>query len=74
MRAFFEQIFGGAVGLALLFAFGVGGIYWLWMAIMMKSFFMFLLGVFPLTAMLTAPIGAWSLLFGVPNWVFGFFG
>jgi CBS-domain-containing membrane protein len=35
---------------------------------------MFVMGLFPLTALIVAPVGAYSLIFGVPEWVFNFFG
>lgn len=52
----------------------IGDIYWLWMSIHIGSFWMFFLGIFPLTALFSAPMGIWSLVFGVPEWVWSFFG
>ena len=52
----------------------VGGLYWFWMAIQIGSFLMFVIGFFPPTGLLVAvPVGAWSLLFGVPDWIFAWF-
>jgi hypothetical protein len=64
---------GGAFGLVLVGLFSLGGLYWLWMAVQIGSFGMFVVGIFPLTAVLTAPIGAWSLLFGLPDWIYNIF-
>ncbi len=40
----------------------VGGIYWLWMAIQIKSFTMFFIGLLPISWFITAPVGAYSLV------------
>lgn len=68
------QSAGGLVLLLLPIAFVLGDLYWLWMAIQLGSFGMFVVGMFPVTAILAAPIGAWSLLFGTPSWVIALFG
>jgi len=71
------NLFEGAMGLIMLAFFGLlslGGLYWLWIAVQIGSFFMFVVGVFPLFYIVTAPVGAYSFLFGVPNWVFAMFG
>lgn len=52
----------------------VGGIYWLWMAIQLKSFLMFLLGVVPFLWIVTSPIGFYSLVTDIPDWIYDFFG
>lgn len=78
MRAIFESFFGGMTSIVLIACYAlvaVGGIYWLWIAIQIGSFGMFLIGLFPITAIFVAtPVGAWSILFGVPGWVFDVFG
>ncbi|AVV83762.1 hypothetical protein [Shewanella putrefaciens] len=51
----------------------VGALYWLWMAIQLKSFLMFLVGLFPFFMIITGPVGAYSLLFGTPEWVYNWF-
>jgi len=71
------NLFEGAMGLIMVAVFGLlslGGLYWLWIAVQIGSFFMFVVGVFPLFYIVTAPVGAYSFLFGVPNWVFAMFG
>ncbi|MFJ5537282.1 hypothetical protein [Vreelandella titanicae] len=65
---------GSFGAIAVYFLIGIGGIYWLWIAIQIGSFWMFIVGLFPLFYIVTAPVGAWSLLFGVPSWVFSLFG
>ena len=48
----------------------VGDLYWLWMSLKFGGFVMFALGLFPPTAIFfAAPVGAWSLVFGVPRWL-----
>ena len=71
------NFFEGAMGLIMVAVIGLlslGGLYWLWIAVQIGSFFMFVVGVFPLFYIVTAPVGAYSFLFGVPNWVFAMFG
>lgn len=53
---------------------GIGQLYWFWMSIQIGSFLMFLSGLFPLFFVVTSPVGAWSLFFGMPNWVYNIFG
>ncbi len=70
-------VFGSSVQLAfmgLYLLLGVGGLYWLWIAIKIESFMMFIVGLFPLFYIVTAPVGAYSLVFGTPEWVFSWFG
>lgn len=52
----------------------VGSLYWLWMAIQLKSFTMFLVGIIPLSWLITVPVGIYSLMFDIPDWVYEFFG
>jgi hypothetical protein len=52
----------------------IGGIYWLWVAIKLGSFLMFVVGIFGPMVIVTAPVGTYMLLFGVPHWVFSTFG
>ena len=72
-----DNFFEGAIGLIMMAVLGLlslGGLYWLWIAVQLGSFSMFVIGVFPLCYIVTAPVGAYSILFGVPNWVFATFG
>ncbi|MDW6003968.1 hypothetical protein [Vibrio mangrovi] len=59
---------------AIYLLLGIGGIYWLWVAIQLKSFMMFLIGIFPLFLIVTAPVGAYSLVFDTPEWILNWFG
>lgn len=65
-------LFEGALGMVFL-AFGalvgLGYLYWLWMAIQWGNFWMFVVGFLPPFMVLAGSLGAWSLLFGVPEWV-----
>jgi len=74
---FFEGIFGAAgvvVMIVFMISYSIGGIYWLWMSIQLGSFGMFFLGIAGPTVIVTGPIGAYSLIFGTPNWIFNMFG
>ena len=71
------ELFEGAMGMAFMGLFiliGLGDLYWLWMSIQLGSFIMFVAGMFPLFFIVTGPVGAGSLLFGVPDWVINMFG
>ena len=61
-----------AICISILFA--LGDLYWLWTAVQIGSFWMFVLGIIPPFMAVTGAIGAWSLLFGVPTWIHGMFG
>ena len=75
MKEFFSNSFSAIAVLAVIGLSTVGGLYWFWIAIKISSFLMFVIGFFPPTGLLFAtPVGAWSLLFGVPDWVFTWFG
>jgi len=81
LRGFLGGFFAGygmVVGMltaALLFLVGpVGALYWLWTAIQIGSFSMFLIGCIPPLMLFTGPLGAWFLIFGVPGWVLSLFG
>lgn len=74
MKDFFDMISSSILAGILIFIALFGGLYWLWMAITLGSFWMFVIGLFPLFYIVTAPVGAWSLVFGIPDWIFNFFG
>lgn len=72
----FLRILGSGIGLifyCLYTLLVIGAIYWLWLAIQLKSFAMFFIGLFPLAFIITAPTGAYALLFGTPEWVISWF-
>jgi hypothetical protein len=77
VKEFIGQIFGGLASIVIFAIWAViaaGGLYWFWMAIQIGSFVMFVIGCFPPTGLLFAtPVGAWSLLFGIPDWIFDWF-
>jgi hypothetical protein len=73
----FLVVIGSGASIAIYGCFmllGVGGLYWLWLAVQLKSFGMFVIGMFPLAYIVTAPVGAYSLVFGTPVWVYNVFG
>ena len=61
------------LGMGLLLLFPLGGLYWLWMSFKIGSFWMFALGMFPLTMIPAAIVGAYGLIFGMPSWVYNWF-
>jgi hypothetical protein len=70
------QFLSGVFGLAIMCFYagiGIGSIYWLWIAIQIGSFWMFLIGIAGPTVIITGPVGLWSLLFEVPTWVLNIF-
>lgn len=74
MREFISAIFSSSIGLFFFFVFAIGDLYWLWISIQIGSFVMFILGMIPPLVIVTGPVGAYSILFGVPDWVFSWFG
>lgn len=72
----FLGILGAGFGLLFMLGWGflgLGGIYWLWLSIQLKSFGMFFLGMFPVAWIVTAPVGAYAWAFGTPEWVINIF-
>jgi hypothetical protein len=47
----------------------VGWAYWMWIAIQVGSFWMFVVGLIPPGWLVASFLGLWSLLFGVPMWL-----
>jgi len=77
IRAFFEGIFGasaGIVGFLLIISYSIGSIYWLWLSIQLGSFWMFFIGIAGPTIIFSGPVGAYSLIFGPPDWLINTFG
>ena len=70
---FFTGLSVGGLGLFLIISYSVGAIYWIWMSIQLGSFFMFFLGIAGPVVIFTGPVGAYSLIFGVPDWVYNYF-
>jgi len=56
-----------------LLILGLGDLYWIWMAIQLESFAMFLLGVLGPVAFFTGAVGAWSFFFQPPLWIYDWF-
>ena len=74
---FFENMFGamgGIVMIAFMLSYSVGTLYWVWMAIKLESFIMFLvLMLFPPSMIIIGPVGMYSLVFGIPDWIISMF-
>lgn len=72
MRSLIDA-FAGMVGVTAAYAimiFGFAGwAYWMWLAIQLGSFWMFLFGLLGPLGIIAALLGMWSLIFGVPTWL-----
>jgi hypothetical protein len=53
----------------IAFAMICGWAYWIWLAIQLDSFSMFLFGLLGPLGIIAALLGLWSLLFGLPAWI-----
>ena len=60
---------GAVGGFVIYFGGTVGWVYWMWMAIQLGSFGMFLFGFLGPFALVAGLLGLWSLLFGIPAWL-----
>jgi len=77
IKALFTGIFGasaGIVGLIVFVSYTVGSIYWLWLSIQLGSFWMFFIGIAGPTIIFSGSVGAYSLIFGPPDWLINTFG
>jgi membrane-bound ClpP family serine protease len=72
MGNFISTIFGYAL-MSLYLLLPLGWLYWLWLAIKIGGFAMFVVALFPITTPIAAILGAWSFLFGLPEWAYNFF-
>ncbi len=54
----------GALKLMLL-----ANMYWLWLSLKLGSLSMFVVGLIPVSWIVTGPVAVWALLFDVPKWV-----
>ena len=72
MRGFFAALFGSAlaiISIALYVGGFVGWCWWMWVAIQVGSFGMFVFGLLGPIALVASLLGLWSLLFGMPLWL-----
>jgi len=66
--------FGPLIATSLIVLVPIGWAYWLYTAIQFGSFTMFFIGILIPLLLIVAPIGLWSLVFGVPEWLMSIFG
>lgn len=67
----------GSLGFLVIGLYGliaVGELYWLWMSFQIGSFWMFVFGFIPPTMIVAMFVGAYGLIFGLPDWVYNLFG
>jgi len=43
--------------------------YWLWLSLKLGSLSMFVIGLVPVSWIVTGPVALWALIFDVPKWV-----
>jgi hypothetical protein len=65
---------GVPVSEVLFLLMPLGALYWLWIAIKLGNFMMFVLGLLGPAVPVTAPVGLYMLLFGTPRWIVELFG
>jgi hypothetical protein len=65
---------GAPLAEALLLLMPLGALYWLWTAIKLGNFGMFVLGLLGPVVPVTAPVGLYMLCFGTPHWIVKLFG
>tara|TARA_Y100000588_G_C13664075_1_gene673342 strand:+ start:430 stop:627 length:198 start_codon:yes stop_codon:yes gene_type:complete len=62
------------LAIPLVVILGLGDLYWIWMAIQLGSFWMFVIGVMGPVAFLTGAVGVWSFFFEPPTFIYEWFG
>ena len=62
------------LAIPLVVILGLGDLYWIWMAIQLGSFWMFVIGVLGPVAFLTGAVGAWSFFFEPTTFIYEWFG
>ena len=55
--------------LGLVKACFLANMYWLWLSVKLGSISMFLVGIVPVSWVVTGPLGIWAFFFDVPHWV-----
>jgi len=70
IKAILAATFGSAFGIGFFLCGTLGWAYWMWMAINVGSFMMFLFGIFGPFALIAGVLGLWSFAFGMPVWLF----
>ena len=68
MDNFFSSLFK-LVGYSFMSLLPLGWMYWLWVAIKVGGFAMFILAFFPITTPIASILGAWCFIFGIPEWI-----
>ncbi|MBI3526591.1 MAG: hypothetical protein HY067_01330 [Betaproteobacteria bacterium] len=58
----------GALKLMLL-----ANMHWLWLSLKLGSLSMFVVGLIPVSWIVTGPVGLWAFVFDVPKWVLNTF-
>ncbi len=74
IKDFLTQLFSSAIGIVFMLVGSLGWAYWMWMAIQIGSFGMFILGLLGPLALVAGMLGLWSFSFGMPDWLFDLFG
>jgi hypothetical protein len=69
LASLFGALFSSAMGIGFFLTATLGWAYWMWMAINLGSFLMFLFGLMGPFALLAGILGLWSFAFGIPLWI-----
>ena len=69
MKEFIGGLFASTIGIGFMLVGTLGWAYWMWMAIKLGSFGMFLFGILGPFALIAGVLGLWSFLFGIPHWL-----
>ena len=51
----------------------LANMYWLWLSLKLGSLSMFVVGLIPVSWIVTGPVGLWAFIFDVPKWVLNAF-
>ena len=69
IKGFFVQLFGSVIGIGFCLVGTLGWAYWMWVAIQLGSFGMFIFGIAGPFALVAGILGLWSFFFGIPHWL-----
>lgn len=75
LKLFFTSLltsYGIGIFVILINILIIGEVYWLYCSYQIGSFLMGIIGISPL-GIFTAPMGAYSLIFGMPDWLISWF-
>ncbi|HRF07532.1 MAG TPA: hypothetical protein PL193_02645 [Xanthobacteraceae bacterium] len=69
MKDVISTLFGSALGVLFFITSTLGWLYWMYMAVKIGSFAMFIFGILGPLAFVAGVLGLWSFFFGAPAWL-----